>query len=82
MHKNILKFALVVDCRVTAAKIYLYYSTIIAKARPWYAELPEYTSVQINSSSPWSIVHVWNVFSTRCQENQSAMRNSKQFLVE
>ena len=31
MHK---KFALVVECRVSAAKIYLYHSTEIAKARP------------------------------------------------
>ena len=38
-------------CRVSAAKIYLYHSSKIAKARPHSAEWPDYTSVQ--SSGPW-----------------------------
>ena len=32
--KKVVKFVLDVDCRVSAAKIYLYHSTEIAKARP------------------------------------------------
>ena len=39
-------------CRVSKAKFYLYQSTKIAKARPGFDDRPEYTSVQINSSSP------------------------------
>ena len=39
-------------CRVSKAKIYLYHSTKIAKARPGFDDRPEYPSVQINSSSP------------------------------
>ena len=41
-------------CRVSEAKFYLYHSTKIAKARPGFDDGPEYPSVQINSSSPWS----------------------------
>ena len=37
-------------CRVSAAKIYLYHSSKIAKPRPHNVEWPEYTSVQ--SSGP------------------------------
>ena len=40
-------------CRVSEAKFYLYHSTKIAKARPGFDDRPEYSSVQINSSSPW-----------------------------
>ena len=53
MHKKGLKFAPVVKL----AKLnftYLYHSTKIAKARPGFDDWPEYPSVQINSSSPWS----------------------------
>ena len=50
MHKKYIKFALVV--RVSATKIYLYGSSEIAKSRPYSVEWPEYTSVQINFSSP------------------------------
>ena len=39
--------------RVSEAKFYLYHSTKVDKARPGFDDLPEYPSVQINSSSPW-----------------------------
>ena len=45
MHKKVLKFALVVF-RVSAAKIYLYHSTEIAKARPHRVEWQTDSSVQ------------------------------------
>ena len=40
-------------CRVSEAKFYLYHSTKIATVRPWFDDLPEYPSIQINSSGPW-----------------------------
>ena len=48
-----MKFALVVKL----AKLnftYTYHSTEIAKAWPGFDDWPEYPSVQINSSCPWS----------------------------
>ena len=39
-------------CSVSEAKLYLYHSTRIAKARPGFDDWPEYPSIQINSSSP------------------------------
>ena len=47
MHKKYLKFALVVELAiVSAAKIYLYHSTKIAKARPHRVEWQTDSSVQ------------------------------------
>ena len=56
MHKKYLKFALFVEL-AQLKFTYITVHTKIAKARPWYAELPEYTSVQINSSSPCTHIH-------------------------
>ena len=44
MHKKIPKICS--GCRVSAAKIYLYHSTKIAKARPHSEECQTYSSVQ------------------------------------
>ena len=44
MHNKIPKIC--TGCRVSAAKIYLYYSTKIAKARPQRVEWQTYSSVQ------------------------------------
>ena len=44
MHKKSPKIC--TGCRVSAAKIYLYHSTKIAKARPHRVECPTYSSVQ------------------------------------
>ena len=41
-------------CRVSKAKSYLYHNTKIVKAGPGFDDRPEYPSVQINSSKPWS----------------------------
>ena len=41
-------------CRVSEAKFYSHHSTKIAKAGPGFDDRPEYPSIQINSSSPWS----------------------------
>ena len=46
MHKKYLKFAVVVEYRVSAAKIYLYHSTKIAKARLLRVEWQTDSSVQ------------------------------------
>ena len=50
MHKKIPKIC--TGCRVSAAKIYLYHSTKIAKARPHSEEWQTDTSVQ----KQWSMI--------------------------
>ena len=52
MHKKIPKIC--TGCRVSEAKIYLYHSTKIAKARPHSKEWQTDTSVQ----KQWSITYV------------------------
>ena len=53
MHKKIPKIC--TGCRVSAAKIYLYHSTEIAKARPHSEEWQTDTSVQ----KQWSMNYAW-----------------------
>ena len=55
MHKKILKIC--TGCRDSKAKIYLYYSTEIAKARPHSEEWQTDTSVQKQLSIPKSIIN-------------------------
>ena len=50
MHKKIPKIC--TECRVSAAKIYLYHSTEIAKARPHSKECQTDSSVQRQWSMP------------------------------
>ena len=57
MHKKIPKIC--TGCRVSAAKIYLYHSTKIAKARPHSEEWQTDTSVQ----KQWSMAHLKKYFS-------------------
>ena len=55
MHKKIPKIC--TGCRVSAAKIYLYHSTEIAKARPHSEEWETDTSVQ----KQWSMVKLTDI---------------------
>ena len=56
MHKKIPKIC--TGCRVSAAKIYLYHSTEIAKARPHSEEWQTDTSVQ----KQWSMMCIAYVY--------------------
>ena len=56
MHKKIPKIC--TGCRVSAAKIYLYHSTKIAKARPHRVECPIDSSVQ----RQWSMTYISFLF--------------------
>ena len=56
MHKKNSKIC--TGCRVSEAKIYLYHSTEIAKARPHREEWQTDTSVQKQWSMPWYIYYL------------------------
>ena len=66
MHKKIPKIC--TGCRVSAAKLYLYHSTEIAKARPHREECQTDTSVQKQWSLDESNMNGLNNQDTFCKE--------------
>ena len=71
MHKKRPKIC--TGCRISAAKIYIYHSTKIAKARPGFDDRPKHPSIQINSSSPCLIgVATWQNIAKIIWQNSTA----------